>query len=87
MKRYRILALAILLAGAVTAHGQNALVYSDAGNIFIERNGTKTRLTTSEMDVDPVLSPNGAFVVYTRQGRGRTLHDYDTNQFCSAEPR
>jgi hypothetical protein len=87
MKRYRAVALVILLAGTVAAFGQNAFVYSDAGNIFIERDGTKAKLTTSEMDVDPVLSPNGAFVVYSRQGRGRTLHDYDTDQFCSTEPR
>lgn len=39
------------------------------------------------MDADPVLSPNGAFVVYTRQGRGRTLRGYDANQLCSTEPR
>ena len=44
-------------------------VYSDAGNIFIEHNGAKTKLTASEMDVDPVLAPNGAYVVYTRQGQ------------------
>jgi hypothetical protein len=87
MRRYRILTLAVLLAGTVTAHSQNAFVYSDASDIFIERGGAKKKLTTSEMDVDPVLSPNGAFVVYTRQGRGRTLHDYDTNQSCSTEPR
>ena len=62
-------------------------VYSDAGNIFMERNGAKTKLTSSEMDVDPVLAPNGAYVVYTRQGRGRTVHGYDTSQFCTTEPR
>jgi hypothetical protein len=87
MKRHRILALAILLAGTVTAHCKAALVYSDAGNIFIDRDGAETKLTTSEMDVDPVLSPNGAFVVYTRQGRGRTLRGYDANQLCSTEPQ
>jgi hypothetical protein len=62
-------------------------VYSDAGNIYIERNGTKTKLTASEMDVDPVLTPDGAYVVYTRQGRGRTVHGYDTSQVCTTEPR
>ena len=62
-------------------------VYSDAGNIYIERNGAKTKLTASEMDVDPVLAPDGAYVVYTRQGRGRTVHGYDTSQVCTTEPR
>ncbi|HXX52150.1 MAG TPA: hypothetical protein VEI98_12815 [Xanthobacteraceae bacterium] len=87
MKRHGILAFAIFLAGTVIARCEGASVYSDAGNIFIDRDGTKTKLTTSEMDVDPVLSPNGAFVVYTRQGRGRTLRGYDPDQFCSTEPR
>lgn len=62
-------------------------VYSDAGNIYIERDGAKTKLTTSEMDVDPVLAPNGDYVVYTRQGRGRTVHGYDISQVCTTEPR
>jgi hypothetical protein len=39
------------------------------------------------MDVDPVLSPNGAFVVYTRQGRGRSRRHYEPHQFCPTEPR
>ena len=55
-----ILALLGLLTGTVAAHCQPARVYSDAGNIFIERASGTTKLTASEMDVDPVLSPNGA---------------------------
>lgn len=62
-------------------------VYSDAGNIFIEQNGKKLQLTRSEMDVDPILAPGGALVVYTRQGRGRSVRGYDVDQFCAAEPR
>ena len=88
------LALLILLTGTIAAHGQAARVYSDAGNVFIERGGAKTKLTTSEMDVDPALSPNGSFVVYTRQGRGRSVghglgHDLGRgpDQFCPTEPR
>ena len=84
-------AAAILLpslqAGFGLAQSAALRVYSDAGNIYIERNGAKTKLTSSEMDVDPVLAPNGAYVVYTRQGRGRTVHGYDTSQVCSTEPR
>ncbi len=93
MKRYRIFftAVPILLSCTLpcTIRAQSALphVYSDAGNIFMERNGAKTKLTSSEMDADPVLAPNGAYVVYTRQGRGRTVHGYDTSQFCTTEPR
>ncbi len=93
MKWHRILltVVAILLPfmqpGAGRAQQAAPRVYSDAGNIYIERNGTKTKLTASEMDVDPVLAPNGAYVVYTRQARGRTVHGYDTSQFCTTEPR
>jgi hypothetical protein len=87
MKRSRFLAFAALLFGAAPVHSQPVSVFSDTGNIFIERNGAKTRLTASEMDIDPVLVPNGAFVVYTRQGRGRGAHSYDNAQFCLTEPR
>jgi len=62
-------------------------VYSDAGNIYIERNGTKTQLTKSEQDVDPALSPDGQTVVYTRQGRGRGVLGYDLGQFCVDTPK
>ena len=83
----RILGLVILLSGTVAAQAQATRVYSDAGNIVIERNGSSTKLTTSEMDLDPVLSPNGASVVYTRQGRGRSPRTYEFNQVCPTEPR
>jgi WD40-like Beta Propeller Repeat len=62
-------------------------VYTDAGNIFIERNGVKTQLTKSEQDVRPALSPDGSYVVYTRQGRGRSVPGYDLGQFCVDTPR
>jgi WD40 repeat protein len=81
------LALLILLTGTVAAHCQPARVYSDAGNIFIERSGGTTKLTASEMDLDPVLSPNGTFVVYTRQGRSRGPRAYAPDQLCTTQPR
>src|SRR5260370_25147207 len=82
-----ILGLIILLSGTVAAQAQATRVYSDAGNIVIERNGSSTKLTTSEMDLDPVLSPHGASVVYTRQGRGRSPRTYEFNQVCPTAPR
>jgi len=82
-----ILALLGLLTGTVAAHCQPVRVYSDAGSIFVERASGITKLTASEMDLDPVLSPSGAFVVYTRQGRGRGRRHYEPNQFCPTEPR
>jgi WD40 repeat protein len=90
-QRFLVAAVAILLPYALpcAAQTQNAAahVYSDAGNVYIARNGAKTKLTQSEMDVDPVLAPNGDYVVYTRQGRGRTVHGYDSSQVCSTQPR
>jgi hypothetical protein len=80
------LALLIMLMGTLVAHGQAARVYSDAGDIVIERGGKAIKLTGSEMDVDPLLAPSGAFVVYTRQGRGRSL-GRGPDQFCPTEPR
>ena len=89
MKWHRILCVILLALLPCAARAQKLVphVYSDAGNIFIERGGAKTKLTASEMDVDPVLAPNGDFIVYTRQGRGRTLHGYDATQVCTTEPR
>jgi hypothetical protein len=82
-----IWALIALLTGTVVAQSQPARVYSDAGNIFIERAGGTSKLTSAEMDIDPVLSPSGAFVIYTRHGRGRSRRHYEPHQFCPTEPR
>jgi hypothetical protein len=93
MTFYRLLVTAIALLllcaspRAGVAEDTGPQVYSDAGNIVIERKGVKTRLTSSEMDVDPVLSPSGSVVVYTRQGRGHSVHGYDVSQVCTLEPR
>jgi hypothetical protein len=88
MTWHRILCAALLLLPcAVRAQQAPPRVYSDAGNIFIERGGAKTKLTASEMDVDPVLAPGGAVVIYTRQGRGRSVRGYDASQLCTMDPR
>src|SRR5580700_8603419 len=79
--------LVLLLPCACWAQDAARHVHSDAGNIFMERGGKKTKLTTSEMDVDPVLAPGGAIVVYTRQGRGRSVRGYDVGQICTVDPR
>jgi len=84
-----VLALALASPAALCAASAAALprVFSDAGNIFIERDGGRTQLTKSEQDIDPVLSPNGKFVVYTRQGHGHTGSIEDADQFCGKPPR
>lgn len=80
-------AFTVLVPSAAAAQRAAPHVYSDAGNIFIERNGGKTQLTSSEMDVDPVLAPGSGAVVYTRQGRARSVRGYDAAQFCAATPK
>jgi hypothetical protein len=80
-------AAAIALPYAAVAGPESPRVYSDAGNIFLDRDGAKTQLTKSEQDVDPVLSPDSAFVVFTRQGRARTGNDDDDDQMCDAAPK
>jgi hypothetical protein len=84
-----MLGAVLLLLPPCTGYTQTAAphVYSDAGNILIERNGVKTKLTSSEMDIDPVLAPGGVIVVYTRQGRGRSVRGYDVGQICTVDPR
>ena len=64
-----ILALLVLLTGTIAAHCQPVRVYSDAGSIFIERAGSTAKLTASEMDIDPVLSPSGAFAFISDSAR------------------
>lgn len=90
--QYIALTAALIGLSATASHptpAQSALprVFSDAGNIYLDRNGAKTKLTASEMDIDPVLAPNGSTIVYTRQGRGRMLRGYDASQECGTEPR
>jgi hypothetical protein len=89
MRRQRFVLVAAALLLPCAGWAQSAAVptvSSDAGNIFLNRGGAKIRLTASEMDVDPVLAPGGGFVVYTRQGRGRSQHGNDAPQFCIVAP-
>src|SRR5664280_143574 len=87
MKRHRILlvAFAALLPCAAGAGSESPRVYSDAGNIYLERDGTKTQLTKTEQDVEPAISPDNSFVVFTRQGRANSSNDDD--QFCDTSPK
>jgi hypothetical protein len=89
MTWHRILCAVLLLLPPSAGNAQAAVphVYSDAGNIFIERNGVRSELTSSEMDIDPLLTPGGAIVVYTRQGRGQGVRGYDIGQVCAVDPR
>jgi hypothetical protein len=63
--------LALLVGCAVTQGAalavERASVASVNGNIVLTLTGKSVQLTSSGMDVDPVLSPNGAMVVFTRK--------------------
>jgi hypothetical protein len=87
MKGHRtaLIALCILLPCAAGAATEGARVYSEAGNIFLERNGIKTQLTKTAHDIEPALSPDGSFVVFTRQGRASSGTDDD--QPCDASSK
>jgi len=81
-----LVALAIVAPCPILGAAQLPHVYSDASNVFIESNGAKIQLTRSEQDVDPVLAPNGAYVVFTRQGRGRSAQTYNPGCLISPKP-
>jgi hypothetical protein len=90
MRWTRIIAAVILVVAlawirSAPAASTSARVFSDTGNIFIEQNGKATKLTSSEMDVDPALAPSGKFVVYTRLGRGRNMRGYEVE--CNTDPK
>jgi hypothetical protein len=89
MKWHCILAAVVASLSPCLGLAQNAAprVYADAGNIYIEHKGARIALTTSEQDADPVLSPSGTFVVYTRQGRGRTVHRAAVSPPCTIDPK
>ena len=83
----RILLTALTFALPCAATTATPLrVFGDTGNIFVERDGAKTQLTRTEQDIDPVLSPNGKVVLFTRQGRGYTPAE-DIDQTCETAPR
>lgn len=77
--RYCILFIAAaLIPLSAQAATESVRVNSEGGNIFIERNGTKIQLTKSARDLEPVLSPDGLTVAFTR----RTSSAADDDQFC-----
>jgi hypothetical protein len=60
------LVVAACLLYCAPAHAATR-VYAEAGNVQIERDGVKATLTKSGRDTEPVLSPDGRFVVFTRE--------------------
>jgi hypothetical protein len=70
--RMRIaLVFLLLLTGTALAAGpERASVAATNGNVFLTASGKQVQLTTSGNDLDPVLSPNGSLVVFTRKVPG-----------------
>jgi hypothetical protein len=58
--------LAALLSTMITAGA--ASVEVKGGNVYVTQDGHQSQLTKSEKDADPVLSPDGKFVTFTRVG-------------------
>ncbi len=59
-----------LVAGCAAAGAAPAMsVRATDGNIVLVSGGHEVRLTSSGKDTEPVLSPDGTFVVYTRHAR------------------
>jgi len=83
MRHHLMLAgLALVLPAIALAQSQAPRVYSDGDGIVLERDGSKTQLTKSRLDTDPVLSPDGRMVFYTRRAAGER-----DEQFCSRPPK
>jgi hypothetical protein len=77
-----------LLIGLLAAHtasaAERASVAAVNGNIVLTASGKQVQLTSSGLDLDPVLSPNGSLVVFTRKATGAATGNCD---LAVAEPR
>jgi dipeptidyl aminopeptidase/acylaminoacyl peptidase len=83
MRQHLIIAgFALLLPGIAAAQSKAPHVSSQGSGIVLERDGTKTQLTKSQQDVDPVLSPDGRLVFYTRRAAGER-----DEQFCGGRSK
>ena len=80
--RLMLAGLAVVLPAIGFAQPQAPRVYSDGDGIMLERDGNKTQLTKSRQDTDPVISPDGRTVFYTRRAAGER-----DPQFCSRPPK
>ena len=78
MRHWLLSAIFALLLPEIAA-GQPAAprVVSEGNGIVLERDGSKKELTRSPQDVEPVLSPDGRLVYYTRRAAGPR-----DEQFC-----
>ena len=73
---------ALLLPGIAVTQTAAPRVLSEGNGIVLERDGSKMELTKSPQDVEPVLSPDGRLVYYTRRATGPR-----DEQFCAGPPK
>lgn len=73
---------ALLLPGIAVAQSKAPRVYSEGNGIVLERDGAKRELTKSRQDADPVLSPDGRLVFFTRRAPGER-----DEQFCGGRSK
>lgn len=73
---------ALLLPGIAVAQSNAPRVYSEGNGIVLERDGGKKELTKSRQDVDPVVSPDGRLVFFTRRAPGER-----DEQFCGGRSK
>jgi hypothetical protein len=78
MRHWLLSAIFALLLPEIAA-GQPAAprVVSEGNGIVLERDGSRKELTRSPQDIEPVLSPDGRLVYYTRRAAGPR-----DEQFC-----
>lgn len=75
-----------LAAAAGHAHADAPTVEVKDGNIILTKDGTQTTLTDSGRDSEAVVSPDGAWVVFTRAGSSQERTDDDEFPDCTTLP-
>ena len=70
--RSAILVLAVALL-SIHASSAETVLSSREGNIFLSRDGVEKQLTSSGRDSDPVLAPDGKWVMFVREIDGELI--------------
>ncbi len=66
-----LLAVPFLPLALANAGSANLTAYEENGNIFIEADGKATQLTNTGRDSEPILSPDGKWVAFSREIEGK----------------
>jgi hypothetical protein len=68
--RFVVRLLVCVVAGSAASAAERPSVAVVNGNVVLNSSGKQIQLTSSGNDLDPVLSPNGSLVVFTRKLKG-----------------